>query len=527
MRISGTEWRPAAPRIHLFAHRAEPGIPRDHLRFIWSAAGLVALCAILLCAIVSFPAASPLAAQGTTAARGTPPATFTEPATLLNLSSVPNTVEVELTAAPERLTLVPGARTAVLAYNGSVPGPTLEVTEGDRVIVRFRNELDEPTTVHWHGLHLPFEADGSPFHPVAPGEEYVYQFTVPPGTAGTYWYHPHPHHRTGYQVGKGLHGAIVVRDPDDPLPASLTERLIVLSDNRFGTDGEIHFAEEGSRQARVDAENGREGDVHFVNGRILPELDIRSGEVQRWRVINASAARTYRLALPGHTLLHVGSDGGLFERAVEVDEILVAGGERVELLVRGTGEPGERTMLRSLPYDRYLPQTRPGNWTDTLDLAAVRYTGGPAIEAVELPGRLRAIPTLDTAQAQGIRQMVLTKNRINGRMMEMDRVDQVARLGDTEIWEVENLVGMDHTFHLHGFQFQLLDRDGEPEPFPSWKDVVNVPKRSSVRFIVRFDNHPGKWMFHCHILDHEDAGMMGVLEVRDASSSTTSTQEKP
>jgi FtsP/CotA-like multicopper oxidase with cupredoxin domain len=527
MRTLGTEQRPAAPVTHMPSHCPEPGVARNHLRFLRSAAGRVARCALALGALVAFPGISPLGVQGTTPGTSTEPTPFTEPATLENLSSDPNTVEVELTAAPAQLSLVPGTRTEVLAYNGSVPGPTLEVSEGDRVIVRFRNDLDEPTTVHWHGLHLPFEADGSPFHPVAPGEEYVYEFTISSGTAGTYWYHPHPHHRTGYQVGKGLHGAIIVRDPEDPLPASLPEHLIVLSDNRLGTDGKIDFAESGSRQARVDAENGREGNVHFVNGRILPELEIRSGEVQRWRVINASGARTYRLALPGHTLLHVGSDGGLFERPVEVDEILLAGGERVELLVRGTGKPGERAMLRSLPYDRYLPQTRPGNWTDTLDLAAVRYTGEPAIEAVELPERLRAIPTLDTAQAQGTRQMVLTKNRINGRMMEMDRVDQVARLGATEIWEVENLVGMDHTFHLHGFQFQLLDRDGEPEPFPSWKDVVNVPKRSTVRFIVRFDTHPGKWMFHCHILDHEDAGMMGVLKVRDVSSSTTPTQEKP
>jgi FtsP/CotA-like multicopper oxidase with cupredoxin domain len=114
----------------------------------------------------------------------------------------------------------------------------------------------------------------------------------------------------------------------------------------------------------------------------------------------------------------------------------------------------------------------------------------------------------------GAREIFFTKNRINGRQMDMGRIDQRARLGATEIWEIENLVDMDHPFHLHGFQFQVLDRDGEPEPFVSWKDVVNVPKRQTVRIIVRFHNFPGKWMFHCHILEHEDAGMMGVLEVR-------------
>ena len=249
-------------------------------------------------------------------------------------------VEVTLAAAPTRLSLVPGAPTEMFAYNGQFPGPMLEFREGDRVTVHFRNELPEPTTIHWHGLHLPFTSDGSPFHPVAPGETYDYVFTIRPGTAGTYWYHPHPHHRTGYQIAKGLYGAVIVRAADDPLK-KLTEKLIVISDNRFAADNSIDLPASLSAAGIVDRENGREGDIVFVNGAVMPTIRIRAGEVQRWRVINASAARVYRLALPGHKLLHVGSDGGLFERAVEVDEILVANAERVELLVRGSGSPGD------------------------------------------------------------------------------------------------------------------------------------------------------------------------------------------
>jgi FtsP/CotA-like multicopper oxidase with cupredoxin domain len=243
-------------------------------------------------------------------------------------------------------------------------------------------------------------------------------------------------------------------------------------------------------------------------------VEIQAGEVQRWRVLNASSARTYRLALPGHPFLHVGSDGGLFEHPVEVGEVLLASAERVELLVRGTGSPGEEAPLQSLPYDRYLPQTRPSGWEDMLELMTVRYSHGEPVSPVALPETLRSVPFLDPAEATVQRRMTLTKNRINGRMMDMDRIDEVAELGATEIWEVENLVGMDHSFHLHGFQFQVLDRDGAPVGQRKWKDVVNVPKRSTLRFIVRFDRYPGKWMYHCHILDHEDAGMMGVLEVR-------------
>ena len=432
-------------------------------------------------------------------------------------------VEVTLTAAPARLALVPGAATDLFAYNGQFPGPTLEFREGDRVTVHFRNELPEPTTIHWHGLHLPIMADGSPFNPVPPGGRYDYVFTIRPGTAGTYWYHPHPPHRTGYQIAKGLYGAIIVRAADDPLRA-LPEKLILLSDNRFAADNSIDLPASVSPEGVVDRENGREGDVVFVNGAVMPTIGIRAGEVQRWRVINASAARVYRLKIPGHTLLHVGNDGGLFERAVAVDEILIANAERVELLVRGTGAPGDRAVLQTLPYDRYIPQTRPPRWSETRDLLTLQYSAEPAMAAVPLPAVLRPIPVLDTARATARRLMVLTQGMINGQVMHPHRVDVSAPLDATEIWELENLVGMDHPFHLHGFQFQVLDRNGVAESFRSWKDVVNVPKHGTVRFVVRYADYPGKWMFHCHILDHEDHGMMGILEVHEELATSRSTK---
>ena len=430
-----------------------------------------------------------------------------------NLSRTPGTVEIALVASPAKLSLVPGKSTDAYAYNGRVPGPRLEVREGDRVIIHFRNDLPDSTTVHWHGLHLPVMADGSPFHPVAPGESRDFEFTIRPGSAGTYWYHPHPHHRTGWQVAKGLYGAVIVRAADDPI-AHLPERLLILADNRLLEDGSLDLPEARTHGWRVDRENGREGDLLFVNGAVRPTLEIRSGEVQRWRIINASAARMYRLAIPGHTFLHVGSDGGLFEHPVERSEILIAGAERVEVLVRGTGAPGSAAVLQSLPYDRYIPQTRPADWEATHELLTLRYASAAPLPPVSIPQTLRAIPILDTLDATATRVMVLTQGMINGRIMDMTRVDVEARLGDTEIWQVENLVGMDHPFHLHGFQFQVIERNGVPEPFRAWKDVVNVPEHETVRFIVRYDDYPGKWMFHCHILDHEDHGMMGVLEVR-------------
>ena len=435
------------------------------------------------------------------------------PPVLENVSTKPHTVEVTLTAAPTQVSIVPGVLTPVYAYNGRVPGPLLEVREGDRVTVHFRNNLPEMTTVHWHGLHIPAASDGSPFYPVAAGRQYDYVFTVQPGTAGTYWYHPHPDSTTGRQIANGLSGPIIVRAEHDPLPP-MPDKVLVLSDNRFLGDGSIDWADPRSPQGIVDEENGREGNVLLVNGQVMPTVSIRSGEVQRWRIINASASRVYRLSLSGQTMVHVGSDGGLFERPMDAREIVLANSERVEVLVRGTGAPGSRTVLRTLPYDRYDPHTRPKDWDVPRDLLTLEYTDEAPVESVAIPDRLRPIPALDPATATATRVMSLSQGLINGRKMDMSRVDVRARLGATEIWQIENVVGMDHPFHLHGFQFQVLDRNGVPEPYRSWKDTVNVPKHETVRFIVRYDDYPGKWMFHCHILDHEDHGMMGVLEIK-------------
>jgi bilirubin oxidase len=421
-------------------------------------------------------------------------------------------VELTLTAAPARLSLVAGGTTDVLAFNGQVPGPTLEFREGDHVVIHFRNQLPEPTTIHWHGLHIPSTSDGSPLYPVEPGATYDYVFDILPGAAGTYWYHPHPDHRSGYQIAKGLYGAIIIRAADDPL-AGIPEKVLVLSDNRFTPGGEVDLPSPESPQGEIDEENGREGDVFFVNGKIMPTISIRSGEVQRWRIVNASAARVYRLALAGHEFVQVGTDGGLFEHPVPLHELVLANGERAELLVRATGAPGSRAVLQTLPYDRYAPQTRPADWNVPRDLLTLQYTDEAPVAPVTVPARLRAVHALDTTKVTARRFIVFSQGLINGRMMDMHRVDERARLGATEIWQIENVVGMDHPFHLHGFQFQVLDRNGVPEPFPAWKDMVNVRKHETVRFIVRFDDYAGKWMYHCHILDHEDHGMMGILEV--------------
>jgi bilirubin oxidase len=420
-------------------------------------------------------------------------------------------VEVSLTAAPGQLALVPGTTTPVFTYNGHTPGPTLDVHEGDSVIVHFTNQLAEPTTIHWHGLHIPASQDGSPLQPVMPGERHDYVFRVAPGTAGTYWYHPHPDRRTGYQVAMGLFGALIVRPALDPIPAPIQEKILILSDNRLRSDGSLDFADSGSMEAIADAENGREGNLLFVNGQRMPSIQLRAGEVQRWRIINASAARVYRLSVDGATLFRIGSDGGLFEHPEKVRDVVLANSDRVELLVRGDAPPGTRTALRALPYDRYDPHTRPVDWDRALDLLSIHYSDSASATPVAIPSTLRPVAWLDTTHVAEHRVVVFTQGMINHKQMDMHRVDITGRIGTTEIWEIENLVGMDHPFHLHGFRFQVLDRNGTPELVPRWEDTIDVPGHESVRIVVRFDDFPGKWMFHCHIMDHEDMGMMGIL----------------
>jgi len=441
-----------------------------------------------------------------------PPAeNWTSPPLLQNTSAKPGVVELDLTASPTRVELLPGKSTEAWAYNGTVPGPTIELREGDFVTIHFHSKLPQPTTVHWHGLHLPAGADGSPLNPVMPGTSHDYVFRVAPGSAGTYWYHPHPDMTTTEQVSRGLYGALIVRPAKDPLEG-IPERLLIFSDNRFLADGSIDLPHHTTPAGNVDAQNGREGDVLFVNGRTLPVLPLRPGELLRLRIINAAAARVLKLAIPGQKFVHVADDGGLFEKPREVDDLLLANSERVEVLVRG-GEPGSRAMLQTLPYDRYDSQTRPKDWDQPRNLVELRTTTEAPAAPVTIPQTLRVVRAIDRRVIAARRTIIFAQGMINNQLMDMNRVDIRARLGTTEIWQIENVVGMDHPFHLHGFQFQVLDRNGVPEPYLSWKDSVNVPKHSKVRIVVRFDDFAGKWMYHCHILDHEDMGMMGILQL--------------
>ncbi|WP_437578772.1 multicopper oxidase family protein [Sorangium sp. So ce887] len=429
----------------------------------------------------------------------------------VDLDARPEVVEVDLTARVEELEIVPGKRTPAWTYDGGLPGPLIRARVGDRVIVNFRNELSAPTTVHWHGVRLLAEMDGAPGHSQAetpPGGSFTYDFIVP--DAGLTWYHPHVD--SAVQSGNGLYGPLLVEDPGEP--AALGDELVlVLSDITVRDDGTLEDPDVGGNLGTLF---GREGDLLLVNGRVNPVIEARAGLRQRWRIVNAARSRYYQLALTDHRFTRIGGDGGLMEHPVETEMILLTPGERADVLVAPRGAPGSTLSVRWVPYDRGYGATfgRP-----EVEAFRLRLADEPAAEDEPLPEVARAIGALETAGATRVDLKLTLREGPGDVVMGINGVASweaeplVAAVGETSVWTVENTMDFDHPFHLHGFFFQVLGEGGKPVRPLEWKDTVNVPVDGGARFVVRYDNRPGMWMFHCHILDHADAGMMGMLNV--------------
>ena len=451
---------------------------------------------------------------------------------LANDSREAGTFEATLRAAPAQLEYLGGQPTDSLAYNGASPGPAIVAAEGDRVRIRFDNRIPgQPSTVHWHGLAVPAEQDGNPMDPVASGAGRLYDFTLPPGSAGSYWYHPHPHLYTAEQVARGLAGALVVLPRLDPLPPGLEDHLLMFTDLRVDAIGRM------TGWTAEDMMNGRVGDHVLVNGRRNPLLVTAPGATLRLRLINATNARYLRLAVDGLPMTLIGSDGGLLGAPVPGQaEILLVPGERAEVVVQLPLEAGSEAALRMLPLDRgWMMGAMPA-----LRQSAVLTlrTEGARRAPVALPATLRPLAPLPLPVAH--KRFELTERMgsmgggmmgggmmgggmmgwqflIDGRLFDMNRVDRSSVLGEVEQWEFVNRSSMDHPMHIHGTQFQVVEteRNGLRTPAPAlcWKDTVDVPRGATVRLRVRFDL-PGLRMYHCHILEHEAQGMMGVLRVQ-------------
>ena len=438
----------------------------------------------------------------------------------------PAVVEVDLTARVAEVEVAPGQRVKAWTYDGGLPGPLIRAKVGDRVIVHFTNQLDEPTTIHWHGVRVPIAMDGVPGisqPPVKKGESFTYDFVVP--DASLYWYHPHV--MSAAQVGYGLYGPLLVEDPADGVGVADTITL-VLSDIGFDRHGTLEPADSGGSAGMVF---GREGATVLVNGRVRPTLRARAGAPQRWRIVNAAKSRFFYLDLDGQPFTVIGQDGGLQERPVTSDILLVTPGERMDVIVTPTGAPGSSLTLRGMLYNRGYGSVE---YRTVEDLLTIAFSADPPLPKAAPPAITRAITPPDPAGATPV-SMVLTLPPQEGGQSEF-RINGVpywkakpfeARLGETQFWTVKNDTEWDHPYHLHGYFFMVVDEQGRPIGPKVWKDTVNVPMKSTARLLVTFDDRPGEWMIHCHILDHAEGGLMGTVRVGLAEGSGTSHTHPP
>ena len=426
----------------------------------------------------------------------------------------PKVVEIDLTATLADVQ-IDGKTVHAWTYNGGLPGPLIKTHVGDRLIVHFKNELDEPTTVHWHGVRVPIEMDGVPdiSQPeVKKGESFTYDFVV--RDAGLYWYHPHV--MSAAQVGFGLYGALLVEDPADGVGIE-DQVTLVLSDIGFDGKGKLEPADSGGSAGMVF---GREGDYVLVNGRRRPVLRARPGAPQRWRIVNAAKSRFFYLDLDGQVFTVIGSDGGIQEKPVTTDILLVTPGERVDVIVAPKGKAGAPLALRAMLYNRGYGSVE---YRAVEDVLAIEFTKEAPVTAKPV-AITRAIEPVSTADATKV-DVVLTlppmkdnksEFQVNGAPFWKAKPFS-SKLGEKQLWIVKNDSDWDHPFHLHGFFFQVIDEKGEPVRPLAWKDTVNVPMKTTVRLLVSFDERPGQWMFHCHILDHADGGLMGTVMVGDGA----------
>jgi FtsP/CotA-like multicopper oxidase with cupredoxin domain len=414
-------------------------------------------------------------------------------------------VVIELEAKPAAWEI--GGQRASLdgwSYNGVTPGPTIEARQGDTLVVRLTNRLDERTTIHWHGLRLPAPMDGTQDvqKGVAPGATFEYRFPLP--DAGTFWYHPHMNETV--QLERGLYGVLVVRGDDDPRVDG--ERVLVFDDVKLEKDGRI-----AAPGGVVERHNGRQGNVLLLNGRVDAELEMAAGQIERWRLVNVSSARYVHFSLGGLPFRIVGTDGGLIEAPVEATDVLIAPADRIDIVV-GPFEEGATFDIQSLRPAGLVRARRP------LRYGTLRV-GAPAPSSAVIPDRLRTIAPLAAADAAPVRKVRLSgwpslrrgwDFMVNGERHH--HADSV-KVGELQVWEIVNDTPMDHPFHLHGFFFQVLAVNGTAPQYRSWEDTVHVPPMGRVKIAWLPDDRPGPWMAHCHILEHHAAGMMMHFEVRN------------
>lgn len=398
-----------------------------------------------------------------------------------------------------------GAKTKTYGYNGAFLGPMLRLEEGKTVKIRTINELDEETTFHWHGLEVAGDADGGPHESLQPGEEELIEFDVTQ-EASTLWFHPHPEGKTAEQVYNGLAGLIYIEDDNSKslgLPNVYGENDIplIFQDKIFDEELQLNFS------AAMN-DDGTIGDTSLVNGTLNPKLTVNKEKV-RLRLLNGSNARNYTLKLnTGDPFVQIATDGGFLNEPVTLEEITLTPSERAEIIIDFSQLDTEKELALVNEDDSILLPFE------------VSEQGG---EESSIPEKMNDFAVSEEELSMPVSKQVelygmMDQVEINGKKFDPERIDFTQEQGVTEVWEIYNkpdmMGGMIHPFHIHGAQFKILSRDGEepPENERGWKDSIAVHPDETVKIAIQF-KHKGVYMFHCHILEHEDNGMMGQIKV--------------
>lgn len=433
-----------------------------------------------------------------------------------------------LAAAPGAAHLIDadGMATKVWSYNGRVPGPEIRLRQGERLRVAVRNGLAEETTVHWHGLRVPNAMDGVPHltqKPIAPGETFVYEFDVP--DAGTYWYHPHQ--RGFEQVGRGLYGPLIVEEPNPP--RGDRDVTWVLDDWRLLKDAQIS-GDFGNRHDMSHA--GRIGNTVTVNGRITDLFEVRAGERIRLRLINAANARVFGLEFEGHRPWVVAYDGQPVEPHQLTGRLDLGPAMRIDLILDMTGSPGETFAVRDTFYSRlqyrllnlvYGPDRLRAKPMEEVAALSANTLPEPDLAAAErheiaFGGGMMGGMSMAMMGGQQVGMMEMMRSgkawTVNGIAATGHVMEPILTLvrGRAYVLALDNQTAWYHPIHLHGHSFRVIRRDGKPTRYREWQDTVLMAPRERVEIAFVADN-PGSWMFHCHILEHQAGGMMGVIQV--------------
>ena len=440
------------------------------------------------------------------------------------VSAVDQVREFKLTFKEGKKEFFSGKFTKTMGINGDILGPTLKLKTGEKVRITVENLLQEDTTAHWHGMRIPAKMDGGVHNIVEPGTSWTAEFNVI-NPASTLWYHPHVMGNTGAQVYKGLAGMFIIEDSkeavlDLPREYGVDDIPVIIQDRKFTKDGQLQYV-----QSMMDVHMGMTGNRLLINGALEPTASAPAKMV-RLRLLNGSNARVYQMRFDDKRKFYqIATDGGLLDKPVELTDIILTPGERAEVLVDLSNDFGKTIALQGF----FPPATAGGKESVfTILPIAVDKVGTGANQSV--PQTLVANDWLVEKDATKNRTFNLQMNMsggmgsshdsmfmINGAAMDSDIINETVKVDTTEVWTITT-DDMMHNFHIHNVQFQVLDRGGkEPAAYEKgWKDTVLVMPGAPVRILLRFTDYTDSkvgYMYHCHILEHEDQGLMGQFVV--------------